>query len=98
LKEIGPQAIIESAADAGKRGIRNGDPVRVFNSRGEMLIRAHITERIMPGVADIPEGAWLELDENGIDRGGCANVLTLDRPSPAGAYPYNTCWVEIEKA
>ncbi|MEW6142475.1 MAG: molybdopterin-dependent oxidoreductase [Chloroflexota bacterium] len=98
LKEIEPQAIMISTADAEKRGIRNGDLVRAFNSRGQMLIRARVTERIMPGVADISEGAWLELDENGVDRGGCPNVLTLDRPSPAGAYPYNTCLIEIEKA
>jgi anaerobic dimethyl sulfoxide reductase subunit A len=98
LKEIEPQAIMISVADAEKRGIRDGDTVRVFNQRGQMRIRARVTSRIMPGVADTPEGAWLEIDENGIETGGCANILTRDEPSPAGAYPYNTCLVEIGKA
>jgi formylmethanofuran dehydrogenase subunit D len=40
------------------RGIEEGDVVRVFNKRGEMLIPAEVTERIMPGVVAIPQGAW----------------------------------------
>jgi len=62
------------------------------------MTRADVTEGIMPGVADIPEGTCLEPAENGIDRGGCPNVLTLNRLSPAEVYSCNTCLVEIEKA
>ncbi len=98
LRELYPQAISINSADAGGRGIKDGDMVRVFNDRGEMIILARITERIMPGVVDIPQGAWYDPDENGIDRGGCTNVLTEDVISPGGAFPSNTILVQVEKA
>jgi len=97
LKELEPQAVYINRRDATTRGIADGDMVRVFNSHGEIRIRARVTERIMPGVVDIPEGAWLELDGHGTDNGGCPNILTTDRPSPGGAYPYYTCLVEMQK-
>jgi len=97
LRELQEQRVMINSVDARSRNINDGDMVRVFNDRGEMMIRAHVTERIMPGVVDVPTGAWYDPDENGVDRGGCANVLTKDVYSPGGAYPYNTGLVEIEK-
>ena len=63
-----------------------------------LVLPAEVTERIRPGVVDIPQGAWYDPDEKGTDRGGCANVLTKDQPSPAGAMPSNTGLVQVEKA
>ncbi len=98
LRELQEQRVMINSVDAQARDIHDGDLVRVFNDRGQMMIRANVTERIMPGVVDVPTGAWYDPDENGIDRGGCANVLTRDVHSPAGSYPYNTGLVEVEKA
>jgi anaerobic dimethyl sulfoxide reductase subunit A len=98
LRELAPQAIWINPTDAKNRGISDGDMVRVFNERGEILILAKVTQRIMPGVVDIPQGAWYDPDKNGVDRGGCANVLTKDAYSPGGATNYNTCLVQVEKA
>ena len=97
LKELEDQAMLINVADAGVRGIRDGDKVRVFNDRGEVIIPAKVTERILPGVVDIPQGAWYDPDEKGVDRGGNPNVLTKDQPSPAGAFPFNTCLVQVER-
>jgi anaerobic dimethyl sulfoxide reductase subunit A len=97
LKEQQPQMVTINSLDAEARGIQQGDLVRVFNDRGEVLIRARVTERIMPGVVDIPQGAWYDPDEKGIDRGGCANVLTKNVTSPAGAFCSNTALVQTEK-
>ncbi len=97
LREIQTQAISISSIDAKARNISDGDTVRVFNDRGEMIIPARVTERIVPGVVDIPQGAWFDPDESGVDRGGSPNVLTRDQPSPGGAVPCNTCLVQVEK-
>jgi anaerobic dimethyl sulfoxide reductase subunit A len=97
LTELEPQVVIMNTSDAQARGIKDGDQVRVFNDRGEMLIPAKITQRIMPGVVDIPEGGWYTPDEQGIDRGGCPNVLSRDEPSPVGAFTSNTCLVQVQR-
>ncbi len=98
LKELIPQTVSINSADAWAREISNGDLVRVWNDRGEMIIQAKVTERIIPGAVEIPHGAWFDPDENGVDRGGCPNILTNEEVSPGGAYPSNTCLVQIQKA
>jgi len=97
LRELLPQAISINPIDAKGRGISNGDDVRVFNDRGEIIIPAIVTQRIMPGVVDLPQGAWFGPDKHGVDRGGCANVLTKDARSPGGAACHNTALVEVQK-
>jgi anaerobic dimethyl sulfoxide reductase subunit A len=97
LKEIEPQAIWINSTDAKERDVKNGDTVLVFNDRGRTMIRAKVTERIMPGVVCIPEGAPYNPDERGWDRGGNSNVLTKDDHSPCGAFSSNTCLVEVQK-
>ena len=51
----------------------------------------------MPGVVALPQGAWFDPDEGGIDRGGSANVLTKNITSPAGAFVSGTALVEVER-
>lgn len=98
LDEVEPRRLWISTADAEARGIFNGDEVLVFNDRGKVLIRAWVTERIMPGVVNIGQGGWFDIDEGGIDRGGCANTLAPARHSPGGAWAANTVLVEVRKA
>lgn len=97
LRETYEQEVTINASDAKKLGMKTGDVVEVFNDRGTVVVPVYVTERIMPGVAVIYEGAWLDLDENGIDRSGNPDMLTLDEPSPAGAFAYNTVLVDIKK-
>ena len=69
--------------DAQARGIQDGNTVRVWNSRGQILAGAVISEGIKPGVICIHEGAWPDLDitAGGICKNGAVNVLTKDLPS-----------------
>ncbi len=98
LREVEEHQVWINTRDARQRGIENGDDVRVFNDRGIVSLGAFVTGRIMPGVVAIFEGAWYTPDENGIDRGGCANTLTRDAYSGGGACVMNTSLVEIKKA
>jgi anaerobic dimethyl sulfoxide reductase subunit A len=98
LREVEPHRAWINPVDAGPRNIRDGDEVHVFNDRGCLAIAARVTERIMPGVVCIFEGAWYQPDENGIDRGGCANTLTSDAYSGGGASVLNTTLVEMRRA
>jgi anaerobic dimethyl sulfoxide reductase subunit A len=82
-------------ADAAARGIVDGQRVRVFNDRGATRLPVRVTDRIAPGVVSIKEGAWFTPDVSGVDTAGCANVLTADASSPAGASPFNTCFVDV---
>ena len=98
LLELEDHAIVIHADDAKDRDIKDGDQVLVFNDRGKIKVPARVTERIMPGVVDLGEGAWYTPDDNGIDIGGCANTLTSDTPSPGGSFAYNTSLVQVQKA
>jgi len=98
LRELEPQMLWINSLDAHTRNIKHGHMVRLFNQRGEVRIPAKVTERIMPGVVSLDEGAWYNPDERGVDRGGCCNVLLKDEHSPAGAFCSNTCLVQVEKA
>lgn len=84
--------------DARPRGVDEGAEVEVWNARGRTRLHARVTERIKPGVVMIHEGAWLQLDADGVDRGGNPNVLTTDEASPAGAYAYNSARVDLRPA
>ncbi|GAB2713341.1 trimethylamine-N-oxide reductase TorA [Halomonas garicola] len=46
--------------DAEERDIKDGDVVRVFNDRGQLLAGAVVTEDIMPGVIRVQEGGWFD--------------------------------------
>ena len=96
LEEVEPHAAWINPFDASKRNINNGDLIDVFNDRGRIRIRAKVTERIVPGAVCVYQGAWYNPDKEGIDHGGCANVLTQDNYSPGGSFPLNSSLVELE--
>lgn len=68
--------------DAQARGIVDGDIVRISNQRGALLASVAVTAAIMPGVVQLPTGAWYDpvdpLAEIPLCRHGNPNVLTLD--------------------
>jgi len=64
-------------SEAEKRGIKNGDIVKVFNERGIVLAGAYVTERLRPGVAYMDHGARADAIIPGkVDRGGAINTIS----------------------
>jgi anaerobic dimethyl sulfoxide reductase subunit A len=98
LAEAFPQRAFLNPVDAAPRGIADGDEVKVWNDRGATVLRCRLTPRVMPGVVDIPEGAWWEPDADGVDRGGNINVLTSERWTPlAFGTAQHTAMVQVER-
>lgn len=99
----GREPIWINTKDAKKKDIKNGDIVRVFNTRGQVLTGAVVTDNIREGVVKISEGAWYNPMEEGkigsICKNGSPNVLTLDIPTSklANGNCSHTALVNIEK-
>lgn len=62
-------------ADAKARNIKDDDFVRAYNDRGQVVMRAYVTSRIMPGVALIHQGGRYEPNSSGVDYGASPSTL-----------------------
>lgn len=71
-----PVSVELDPVDAAARGIAEGDPVRVWNDRGELTLPARFSGRVRPGVVAIPWGWWGEAAN--------VNILTSDAPTDLG--------------
>ncbi|HLO32479.1 MAG TPA: formate dehydrogenase subunit alpha [Anaerolineales bacterium] len=87
LDDAYPEARVEMhPADAEMHGIRNGDPVRVTSRRGEVILRATVTEKTSVGVLFIP----MHFAE------AAANLLTNDVLDPQAKIPeFKACAVQV---
>jgi anaerobic selenocysteine-containing dehydrogenase len=90
MEEIG---LLEmSAGDARARGIADGDTVRAFNSRGEILLKVKVDGAVQAGVV----GArlfWAKLSPGGKN----INVLTSQKLTDLGnSATFYSVLVEVE--
>jgi anaerobic selenocysteine-containing dehydrogenase len=80
-------------AEAARRGLRDGDRVRVRNSFGEVEATVAVSEDLVPGVASMPKGLWRKSTLNG----WTANALAPDHvDGQGGGACYNDARVEID--
>ncbi|GIU40335.1 trimethylamine-N-oxide reductase [Shewanella colwelliana] len=106
----GREPVYLNPVDAKVRGIKDGDLVRVFNDRGQLLAGAVVSNRFPQGVIRIHEGAWYgPVGKDGSKQGGnelgalCSygdpNTLTQDIGTSklAQACSAYTCLVDFEK-
>ncbi len=88
--------------DAVNRNIKDGDIVRVFNSRGSCLASAELTDRLMPRVVELPTGSWYDPEDPRVDGSleihGNPNVLTRDKgaSSLSQGPTAHSCLVDVE--
>jgi anaerobic selenocysteine-containing dehydrogenase len=81
-------------ADAASRGIRDGDRVRVFNRRGELLLRARVNGAVQPGVVAAALN-WAKLTPGGSN----INTLTSEKLTDMGnSATFYSVLVEVELA
>jgi anaerobic selenocysteine-containing dehydrogenase len=91
----GPPAVFITPADAARRGIADGDRVRVFNDRGAAYFRARLSDVTRDGVV-VAEGLWWHRLQDG---GRSVNVLTSDRTADMGGGPtFHSNLVEVAAA
>jgi len=88
-----------SVEDAKERGIADGDLVELYNERGAMVVGARVSDKIMPGVVSLYEGAWPQIDSKGRCNNGLINFVTSSRPSSGltQATTANTCLASLRK-
>ena len=94
----GREPVLINTEDAKELGIKQGDLVRVYNARGEILAGANVSSDIMRGVVQIFEGAWYDPNAEGLCKNGNPNVLTIDLPTSelANGNIAHTALVDIE--
>ena len=94
----GREPVLINTEDAKELGIKQGDLVRVYNARGEILAGANVSDDIMRGVVQIFEGAWYDPNAEGLCKNGNPNVLTIDLPTSelANGNIAHTALVDIE--
>ena len=80
------------SSDAKARGIRDGEQVRAFNSRGEIVLQARVNGSVPPGVV-AARLDWARFSPGGVN----INVLTSEKLTDMGnaATFYSVC-VEVE--
>jgi anaerobic selenocysteine-containing dehydrogenase len=81
-------------ADAAARGLAAGDPVRVWNERGEVRTALRLNPDLAPGVALLPKGLWSHNTRSGTT----ANALVPDSLADLGGGAcFNDARVEVER-
>jgi anaerobic selenocysteine-containing dehydrogenase len=90
MEELGLLEI--SASDARGRGIAEGDSVRVFNRRGELVLKAHLNGSVQPGVVAAKLN-WAKLTPGQRN----INVLTSEKLTDMGnSATFYSVLVEVE--
>jgi anaerobic selenocysteine-containing dehydrogenase len=94
IKTQGDQFVMISPGDAEKRSVRDGDPVRVYNDRGDFEGVARVTDDVPDGVVVATLGYWRSLNRSD----GSVNCISSDAFSGLGRAPtFSDNLVEVQR-
>ena len=94
IKVQGEQFVMISPVDAAMRNIREGDPVRVQNARGDFEGVARVTDDVNPGIVVATLGYWRSLNRSD----GSVNSISSDAWSGLGRAPtFSDNLVEVQR-
>ncbi len=97
--KLAQQVLVMNVLDARRRGIQDGETVRVQSARGEMEIAVALTEDIITGCVSLTQGAWTARDAHGVEKGGSANILTSTIPTmPSQGSRTHSIFVEVRRS
>jgi anaerobic selenocysteine-containing dehydrogenase len=88
----GEQHAVIHPEDAGKRGINDGQAIKIFNDRGSIEVTAQVSDQIMPGVVSVPMGYWRKLSRNTL---GTVNALNSSTLAMGNAPTFSDTLVEV---
>jgi anaerobic selenocysteine-containing dehydrogenase len=80
--------------DAARRGIAEGDAVRVYNDRGSYELKARINGKPRLGVVVAPSVWWKKFSPDGRNANNVTSQRTADL---GGGATFYDCLVEVEK-
>jgi anaerobic selenocysteine-containing dehydrogenase len=80
--------------DAAARGIRDGDPVRVFNDRGAYTLKARVNGKPRRGVVVAPSVWWKKHAPDGRNANNVTSQRTTDL---GGGATFYDCRVQVER-
>jgi anaerobic selenocysteine-containing dehydrogenase len=80
--------------DAAERGIRDGEPVRLFNDRGSYVLKARINGKPRRGVVVAPSVWWKKYSPDGRNANNVTGQRTTDL---GGGATFYDCRVQVER-
>ena len=73
----GEQFVLINRIDSDKRGISNGDKVKVFNDRGSYEGVAEVSEDVSEGIIVSSLGYWRQLNKGTVNSISSANLADM---------------------
>jgi anaerobic selenocysteine-containing dehydrogenase len=80
-----------SVADARRLGLKSGDEIRVFNSRGEVRGRVKVSSRVRTGSIVYPNGIWFA------EGGGVNRLIAPEETDMGYGAAFHNTRADIEK-
>jgi molybdopterin-containing oxidoreductase family molybdopterin binding subunit len=95
LRQVEPEPVADiHPSDAEERGIDDGEYVRVYNDRGEVVVKARYNEGYRPGMVNINQGWW----EDDYVRGHHNDLTHTDVSDAIENFAFYDTRVDVEPA